>query len=400
MDALTRVGLGTRPTRLQASSRSDSPKRSPSPTSITTTSSPPTTPLPSRCLRTRPTRSQHNRFKPPPNATLYSWMPRLSSRTTPHPPSTKAALCSPTLTPCLLGWPYCLHSYCTEALPLISHLFIPLPVNLLLTTDPPHQVGPCHSPAASQFLPVTTYHHSIAVASPAFAFSPASASGPRPPALSPQSSAPLLPSTALDCQSLALLPASAADHRSSASALQSCTANHPIAQDRAFGPFPVEATASLPFPQPTAFAKPHLTSSSSNHLIPTLPMLPTTTRPLPPPNTPLVCPAKEDGTSGSTSSWPTRPASRKSVGPHAPTFLPSHLPTTAESYADWIDTLSDDFAGCLATGLASPDTCSNDQDSISNWESCGDSNWESCSDTSSENDNNNIFINSNPNING
>ena len=366
MDALTRVGLLTQPTRLQPSSRSDSPKRSLSPTSITTTSSPPTTPPPARCLRTQPTQSHNNRLKPPPKPTLFSWMPRLSSRTTPRPPCTKATLCTPTLTPCLLGWPYCFHSYCTEDLPLISHLFNSLSINLPLTAAFPRQVGSSYSPVASQrFLPVTTYHSSIASACPALAFSPASASDLRSLASSPQTySAHHTPSTAQDCPSLALPTASVADLRSST----------PSPQSRAANPTPI-----------------------------------------PPP----VCPDKADGETISTSSSPHLFAAKKSVGPHAPQWLPSHVPSAADTYAEWVDSLSEDFAGCLASGpqhansrsdifllqdsydhappkldrivpfLASIDQSEGDTHSQSSWrdistvEDDSDSNWESCDDSDS-----------------
>ena len=91
------------------------------------------------------------------------------------------------------------------------------------------------------------------------------------------------------------------------------------------------------------------------------------------------------------------------MGPNAPKFLPSHLPTAPETYSTWLDSLSENCAGCFASGQVdalwgtSSDTCSHEHDSISQWESCSDNSsdtcshehdstnhWESCSDTSSD----------------
>ena len=222
---------------------------------------------------------------------------------------------------------------------------------------------------------------------------------------------------ALDCPSPALLiTASAADLRSPAS---SSRFTHSLSSTASGCP-------------PLAFQTPLTAgqrSSALHQLPPSSPTPPTPTRPLAPTTIPPVCPAKADGTYVSHS-CPSRPASRKSVGPHAPKFLPSHLPTAAESYAEWVDSLSDDLAGCLTSGLLqahphtdlflyqdsydhappkidrvaplpaslnedySSDTCSNEQDSISSWESYSDSNWESCGDNHSDNGTTNSDSNS------
>ena len=284
LEALARVGLWTRPTRLQLPYRSALSKRSSSPTSITTTSSPPTTPSP-RCLRTRC-------FKPPPKPTLFSWIPRLPrGSANSHLRRTVTAHITSSLKTCRLGWPYCCHPYCTESLSTTSHLFI-----------------------------------------------------------------------ALDCPSPALTPTSAADIQSPASSLQ-------LAH--------LSLSAASSFPPIALYTSPADQRSSSLHHPISFPTFPTTTRPLTPTNNPSACPTKEDDTSTPPSSFPVQIA-RRFEGPNAPQFLPSHLPKTTEAYSNWIDSLSDNYAVCLATGQADAlwgtgsDICSHEHDSINQWESCSD----------------------------
>ena len=351
------MDLGERSTHLHPPFTLGSPKRPSSPTSITTISSPPTSPFQSYPITRRESISR--RFRPPPKPTLSSWLPHLSTK----PPSPK---CSepPTKIPqfgtCLLGWYYCQHPYCTEAPIARCHKY-----QLIPPLDP-NQIHTSNTPVTSKpFMPVTSYCHSIASGCPPRALSSALASDLRSFASSSQtSSAHHTPFTAQDCPSLALLTASAADLRSSASSPQTCPAD-------------------------------------------------------PTPISPPVCPDKEDGETISTNSSPPRFAARKAVGPHAPKWLPSHVPSAADSYADWVDSLSEDFAGCLVSGLqyanprtdnfllqdsydhappkldriapfhASIDQSDEDEHSQSSWrdistvEDDSDSNWESCDDSDS-----------------
>jgi len=188
MDALAKVGsLARVPPRLHLAPHIN-PKRSSSPTSITTVSSPPTSPSQQWPRRRSP--SIIRRYRPPPKPTLLSWMQFILSDATSQSSHgcRKTTHITPSSELCLLGWSHCQHPYCHDTLPKHSHYFI-LPSNL---------VPPDGNPSSLPFVPVTRY----------FASSTASASDLRSPALFPQtSSATVLSPTALDFPSLAFRPA-------------------------------------------------------------------------------------------------------------------------------------------------------------------------------------------------